>query len=126
MAFINETVRVQTVGCGSKAGVGWYPKLFFSSEDAIDFHPTIADVHTAPTDEAGNPVGNVVHVGTGWARLMVVTANTCEGPKAYAGLVSSYFEKTTQNLERIDDPTWSSKYLNTATDVPWMAGLIAR
>ena len=126
MAFINEAVRVQTVGCGSKAGVGWYPKLFFAPEDAIDFHPTIADVHTAPTDEAGNPIGNVVHVGTGWARLMVVTANTCEGPKAYAGVVSSYFEKTTQNLERIDDPTWNSKYLGTATDVPWMSGLIAR
>jgi len=27
-------------------------------------------------------VGNVLHVGTGYARLMVVTANTCEGPKA--------------------------------------------
>ncbi|HEX2659100.1 MAG TPA: DUF3160 domain-containing protein [Polyangia bacterium] len=126
MAFINETVKVQLVGCGSKAGVGWYPKLFFSPDNAIDFHPTIADVHTAPTDEAGGPVGNVVHVGTGWARLMVVTANTCEGPKAYAGLASSYFEKVTQNFERIDDLTWNSKYLGTATDVAWMSGLIAR
>ena len=48
--------------------------------------PTIADVHTAPTDAGGNDVGWVLHVGTGFPRLMVVTAETCTGPRAYAAL----------------------------------------
>ena len=70
-------------------------ELFFGA-NPIEFAPTIADVHTQPTDEGGNPVGRVLHVGTGYARLMVVTADTCTGPRAYAGLVSSYYEEVTE------------------------------
>ena len=127
MTFINDTVRIQHT-CGLTYGVGWYPDLFFDASSGTDFDPTIADVHTAPTDEAGDPVGNVLHVGTGYARLMVVTANTCDGPKAYAGLASSYFEDVTQNLQRLDDPTWTTM-LNASPpppDIAWMNGLIAR
>jgi hypothetical protein len=126
MAFINETVKVQLV-CGGGYGMGWYPKLFYGG-NSTDFHPTIADVHTAPTDEAGTPVGNVLHVGTGYARLMVVTASTCEGPKAYAGLASSYFEHTTTNLKRLDDPSWRTQLDATPapSDVAWMTDLVAR
>jgi hypothetical protein len=124
MAFINQTVKVQQV-CGGAFASGWYPKLFYAG-NSTDFHPTIADVHTAPTDEAGNSVGWVLHVGTGYARLMVVTANTCEGPKAYAGLASSYFEDLTTNLKRLDDPTWRTTLDGTAApaDVAWMSDLV--
>jgi hypothetical protein len=89
MAFINETVTVQQI-CGGASANGWYPKLFFWT-DSTKFDPTIADVHTQPFDEGGNSVGRVLHVGTGHTRLIVLTANTCTGPRAYAGLVSSYF-----------------------------------
>jgi hypothetical protein len=41
-------------------------------------------VHTQPADEAGNPVGKVLHVGTGYPRYMVATIDTCNGPRAYA------------------------------------------
>jgi hypothetical protein len=124
MAFINQTVKVQLF-CGGATATGWYPKLFYGG-NATDFHPTIADVHTAPTDEAGTPVGNVLHVGTGYARLMVVTANTCEGPKAYAGLASSYYQDLTTNLKRLDDPSWSNMLDTppTPADIPWMSDLI--
>ena len=128
MMFINQAVSIQIVGCGTQQGVGWYPKLFYGSGLELDSHPTIADVHTAPTDEEGNTVGWVLHVGTGYARMMVVTANTCDGPKAYVGLASSYFEDLTTNLMRLDDPTWTTT-LTAATppaDVPWMSDLIAR
>jgi hypothetical protein len=126
MAFINQTVKVQTI-CGGATAMGWYPKLFYGY-NSTDFHPTIADVHTAPTDEAGDPVGNVLHVGTGYARLMVVTANTCTGPKAYVGLASSYFEDTTTNLKRLDDPSWKALLDGTTrpADVSWMTDLISR
>ena len=127
MDFINEAVVVDQ-GCGEPTGAtGWYPRLFFSSADAIEYDPTIADVHTQPTDASGNPVGRVLHVGTGSPRLMVVTASTCTGPRAYAGLVSSYFEQITRDFERLDDETWATS-LNAATpaDVPWMESLVAR
>jgi hypothetical protein len=127
MAFINEAVVIQW-GCGDPAGAdGWYPKLFFNNENSVKFDPTIADVHTQPTDEAGNPVGRVLHVGTGSPRLMAMTVDTCTGPRAYVGVVSSYFERTTEHFERLDDPTWADE-LNqaTPTDVPWMTDLVVR
>ena len=87
----------------------------------------IADVHTQPTDEGGSMVGKVLHVGTGMPRLMVVTVNTCVGPRAYAGLASSYFEKITSNFERLDDEAWSSLIqAKTPADVPWMVDVVAR
>jgi hypothetical protein len=126
MAFINETVSVQQI-CGAATATGWYPKLFFNT-NSTDFSPTIADVHTQPKDEGGGDVGRVLHVGTGYARLMVLTANTCTGPRAYAGLVSSYFEEITENYKRLDDPSWEQRF-NTGSpgpDVPWLTDLLAR
>ena len=38
---------------------------------------------------------------------MVVTVETCEGPRAYVGLGSSYFEKITENFERLSDEDWA-------------------
>lgn len=136
MAFINETVAVQVV-CGGASASGWYPKLFYGA-GATDFSPTIADVHTQPKDEFGIDVGRVLHVGTGFARLMILTANTCNGPRAYAGLVSSYFEEITEKYKRLDDPTWEKRFGSSGAfgwndpggepvpDVPWMRDLIAR
>ena len=54
-----------------------------------EIDPTIADVHTKPA------TATVLHVGTGYPRLMVMTADTCGGPRAYAGVVSAYYEKMT-------------------------------
>ena len=127
MAFVNETVTIQPF-CGGASASGWYSKLFFGT-NPTEFAPTIADVHTQPTDEGGNPVGKVLHVGTGYARLMVLTANTCTGPRAYVGLVSSYHEEITQNFQRLDDPTWEQRLMTPTSrpaDVPWMSSLIAR
>jgi hypothetical protein len=124
--FINRAVRFQP-GCGGPAGAtGWYPELFFRDPD-LTFDPTIADVHTEPTDEFGNGVGRVLHVGTGHPRLMVISVDTCNGPRAYAGLASSYFETITENYDRLDDQRWSTT-LGQATpaDVPWMSDLVVR
>jgi hypothetical protein len=126
MAFVNQTVQL-VQGCGGPGGAtGWYPALFYGI-NPITFSPTIADVHTQPTDEAGNEVGRVLHVGTGYARLMVLTANTCTGPRAYAGLASTYFEEVTEDWNRLDDSTWQKRFPQTLpADVPWLSGLIAR
>ncbi len=127
MAFINEAVVVQE-GCGDPTGIdGWYSKLFFWNESSVSFDPTIADVHTQPTDETGNEVGRVLHVGTGHARLLVVTTETCVGPRAYVGLASSYFEKITEDWERLNDIEWADEIQGESpADVPWMTDLVVR
>lgn len=74
----------------------------------------------------GNLVGRVLHVGTGAPRLMVVAVPTCTGVNAYAGLVSSYFEHTTENFQRLNDKAWSKQILQQQpADVSWMNGLVA-
>jgi hypothetical protein len=127
MDFINQAVAIQW-GCGDPAGAdGWYPGLFYDVLKSVEQDPTIADVHTQPTDEVGNEVGRVLHVGTGLPRLMVVTVETCDGPRAYAGLASSYFEKITEDYERLDDESWEKDVVIAhPPDVPWMSDLVVR
>lgn len=125
--FINQAVVIQ-LGCGDPEGsTGWYAKLFFDNHESVVEDPTIADVHTQPTDEAGNVVGHVLHVGTGLPRLMVMTADPCGTPRAFVGLASSYFEKTTDNFERMTDEEWQTSIQGaTPADVPWMTDLVSR
>jgi len=37
---------------------------------------------------------------------MVTTVETCSGPRAYAGLVSSYYEHVEEDWNRLTDPDW--------------------
>jgi hypothetical protein len=120
--FLNDAVYAHN-GCGSPVfASGWYRSLFYSVQDGVTWAPTIADVHTQPMDLAGNPVGKVLHVGTGDARYMVVIAETCSGPRAYAGLASSYYELVTEDFYRYDDPTWE-RVVREEPEVPWAADL---
>ena len=127
LAFINDAVKVQQ-GCGSPAGSeGWYAKLFSASLDGVELDPTIADVHTQPTDEAGNLVGKVLHVATGMPRLMVVISEGCSGPRAYAGLASSYFERVTANFERLQDEPWAKEVQQAhPVDPSWLSDIVQR
>jgi hypothetical protein len=125
MQFINQAVVIQNVCGGGYFEKGWYKDLFYG--DALAFDPTIADVHTQPTDASGAEVGRILHVASGYARLMITTVNTCAGPRAYAGLVSSYFEHTTEKWKRLTDEEWASELRKPVqpADVPWMRDLIA-
>jgi hypothetical protein len=123
LSFINEAVVVQPLCGGVDFQSGWYKKLFFNPMQGTEAAPTIADVHTQPTDEGGSMVGRVLHVGTSSPRLMVVVADNCSGPRAYAGLAASYREKITENFERLDDPTWEKTYFGEP-EVPWMQDLV--
>ncbi len=137
LAFVNDAVALRVGGCGGAVvgTVGWYPALFFADESlprlppslpAIEVRPTIADVHTQPTDASGAPVGHVLHVATGFPHMMIVAVDTCDGPRAYAGPVSSYYEVTTDNFERLDDSRWSLALRSNPATVPWLAELTAR
>jgi hypothetical protein len=128
MKFINQLVRSEPGGCAGPPGYsGWYAGLFYGYYDdmdgnhhisEIDFDPTIADVHTQPTDEAGNDVGRILHVGTGAARLMVVTVDACDGAHAYAGVVSSYYERITEDWKRTTDQEWSEELSGGQKQLP--------
>ncbi|HEX5659471.1 MAG TPA: DUF3160 domain-containing protein [Polyangiales bacterium] len=130
LQFINDAVRIQreSKGCFSvDVPDGWYADLFFVKDESLEFDPTIADVHTAPYDRTGSEVGNVLHVGTSYPRLMVATVDTCNGPRAYAGLVYAYHEKITEDFERLTDDEWAAQIKSgpAPADVPWMADLLA-
>lgn len=126
LAFINEAVHsYRPQGCGGPRSFdGWFAKLIYGVGDdgkiASEFKPTIADVHTQPTDDNGVPVGKILHVGTGKTRLMVVTVDTCRGPRAYAGPVTSYYEVITKDFERLTDQGWTERLQTSGSaDVPW-------
>lgn len=105
MAFINDLVALDGGVCGAPPTArGWYPDLIYG--EAVEHDPTIADVHTQPM-EGNVEVGKILHVGTGDARLMVTTIETCDGPRAYAGLVSSYYERVEEDWNRLTDPDWA-------------------
>jgi hypothetical protein len=119
LAFINDAVRSQILGCdGSATYEGWYARLLYRRDDT-EMDPTIADVHTHPGDL---PPPAVLHVGTGLPRLMVVTTDTCTGPRAYAGLAFAYHEVVT-GLDRLTDEEWAPMAA-TAEDVAWMRDVL--
>lgn len=127
MAFINDAVRieVQAVGCTSiSVPDGWLADLYLSRDKSIEFDPTIADVHTQPADAVGNIVGKVLHVATGYPRLMVTTVDTCQGPRAYAGVSFAYHEKVTDDFKRLTDEEWAATAVN-ADDVAWVKPILA-
>ena len=85
--------------------------LFYASDGFSKKDYIVADVHTCPTDAAGNMVGWVLHAGTGPLNMAVVTATTPEaGTAAYIGPVISYFEHVTTNFTRLTDEQWSTSY----------------
>jgi hypothetical protein len=58
---------------------------------------------------------------------MVVTAETCSGPRAYAGLASAYSETTTDNFQRLQDSDWVHMLMPPSSpppDVRWMSDLV--
>jgi hypothetical protein len=121
MEFLNDAVKSQGKGCdGPEEYQGWYARLLFDKSDE-DMDPTVADVHTDP---GGTRPAKVLHVATGLPRLMVVTANTCEGPRAYVGVASAYHEVVT-GLDRLTDSEWA-KLAKDAEDVAWMQPILPR
>jgi hypothetical protein len=123
LEFVNRMVRIQRAeGCGTTEvqTPGWYYDLHYNQYRADDYDPVIADVHT----DAHN--SQVLHVGTAAPNYALVTIDGCRGAGAYVGLVSSYHEVVTQNLERLDDAQWKQKlYEKPAPPVSWMQSLVA-
>lgn len=112
LEFLGGTIEQEIVGCGEVTYDGWYPGLFYDPDTVDSYSPTIADVHTAPTDEEGNERGWVAHVATGHPVLMVMTVPQCDGTRAYVGPISSYHEVLTEGYTRLTDSEWVSELSN--------------
>lgn len=123
IAFINNAVRIHTSGSGPPSTEGWYGSLFFfGGKRSLEYDPIIADVHT---DFGGDRPSHVLHVGAGRPRLMVVTVDTCEGPRVYAGPVFAYHEKIVDGIYRMTDNEWKGEIKKTSPpDVVWMESII--
>jgi hypothetical protein len=98
---------------------GWYKSRLIYNSPQLGAYTlpdnVVADFHTAPTDADGNLIGWVKHAGTGSVNLCVVVANLPGvGNVAFAGPVSSYYEYTTINFQRLTDQDWQSTYLKQA------------
>lgn len=107
-AFLQTVLFIDSQMCGAPEQ-GWIRSLYFDGADWPVGTPDliVADVHTQPTDQAGNLVGRVLHVGTGDPRLAVLVTG-CPGatPVAYVGPVASFHQHVTQGFERLTDDAW--------------------
>jgi hypothetical protein len=129
MAFVNRAVRIRQVDaiCTTvDAPDGWLSDLYLEPDTSIEASPTVADVHTQPADEGGSIVGKVLHVGTGYPRPMVTTVDTCQGPRAYVGVVFAYHQQVTSDYLRLSDEDWLAELglKPPPADVPWMAPVL--
>jgi hypothetical protein len=124
LAYVNQALnaRERSVVCTTVIDVdaGWYYELFEPRLELSDVRSMVADVHTQPADEQGNPVGRVLHIGTGGPRVMVVLAGPKERVRAYVGLASQYLERVTTNFERLTDEQWRAEVAQAHTP-KWLA-----
>ena len=124
--FIKGIVYYNTGGGCGPAYNGWYTRLFYKDifkdfDGFLNKNNVVADIHTIPTDCAGNTVGWIQHVGTGPVNLGVwVTKMTNGQLTAFVGPVLSYYEYTSSNFERLTDTEWDSTYLNLSLRPDWV------
>jgi hypothetical protein len=111
-AFLRRMININGAGC-VPAPNGWYPALYYNGQETLeDEDLVVADIHTAPTDAGGAPVGWVKHVGTGPVNIGVVIAPCSDGtPTAFVGAMASYYEHTTVNFTRLTDEEWKTQLL---------------
>jgi len=132
IGWINHMVSIdgRSGGCTMvREPGGWYADLYYDRAKILYHEPIIADVHTQPTDEVGNRVGRVLHVGTGFPHLLVARIEHDGGTnrQTYRGYVSTFSQLVTENFQRLDDDDWRTRLeKEPPPPVPWLDSLIAR
>jgi hypothetical protein len=112
---------------------GWFTDFFFDINKGLNWDYVVADVHTQPTDQAGNVVGHVLHLGNGYINKAVFLAPNPTNPEqlmAFAGPVSSFHYEVTSNFRRLTDQEWEQKFMwDGGVDLPsrpdWIRSYIA-
>ncbi|HEX6273998.1 MAG TPA: DUF3160 domain-containing protein [Polyangiaceae bacterium] len=126
MAFVNRAVNANVNCDGTILGhTGWYSELHFDPLQAVEMDPVITDVHTDIGGEL--PVDrppSVLHVATALPRIMIVTVDSCTGPRAYAGVISAYTELLQEGLRRWTDAEWKQEVWSDRPTVPWLVPVL--
>ena len=127
-SFLCSVLYMGNGGCGQVED-GWYRDLLFGGGDnpSSITNVVVADVHTAPTDASGAPVGHVLHVGTGRPKLGIFLATLPGGsPVVFAGAVASFHEYVTVGFKRLTDEEWKTTLRDTPPAVPeWAHAYLA-
>jgi len=124
VSFLKTMLSIEPV-CGNVI-TGWYPRLFYNDamsdkDGLLKSNYIVADIHTTPTDCAGNFLGAITHVGTGPMNMEVLITNNHLGEKtAFIGPVLSFYEYTTTNFLRLNDEEWFSTYLKEGLRPDWV------
>jgi hypothetical protein len=68
----------------------------------------------------------ILHVASGSPQLMVVTADSCSGPRAYAGLAFAYRELIQENFQRLTDDEWKQMAASPSGPPPpgWLSPVL--
>jgi len=100
---------------------GWYMGLVYNhgaqDDRALEFHPTVADVHTDAH------TAQVLEVGTGATDLAVVAIDNAGDRALYVGPVFTYYEFTAPASERLTDDDFAQRLWDDAppTRPPFLA-----
>lgn len=122
--FLKGMLRT-SAGCTAEPEYdGWYTKLYLLKNGLEKNDKVVADVHTAPTDEAGNPIGWVLHGGTGPINIGFWVATMPDGQQTmFVGPVTSYYEHVTTNFKRLTDEEWQTAYATSPSMRPGFVNL---
>lgn len=86
---------------------GWYVDLFYSGqESAIEWDPTVADVHTDPNSR------KVLEVGVGHIDTLFIAVDNEDDHTLYVGPTMSYYEFLQPAEKRMTDPEWKTKLIS--------------
>jgi hypothetical protein len=112
-AFLHDTAIASEEGCVI-ALTGWYAGLFFEGSDAaLEWDPTIADVHTNPSEDGPLAPPEVLHVATGNPNLMVFTAYEVL-PGKLERYKDSDWQAMLQSGQKQERPRWTESFLAPA------------
>ncbi len=99
---------------------GWYAELFYEPYRGLMEDFLVVDVHTQPTNETGDIIGKIMHVGTGKINMGVFCTGSPSNdyaPVAYMGPVFSFHQHFEYNFKRLTDDEWALKFW-TGEEVP--------
>ncbi|APR80403.1 Hypothetical protein A7982_05750 [Minicystis rosea] len=128
LAWVNHALdaREVHVGCATEIHVdgGWLYHLYEPHIALYEPRGIVADLHTQPTDEGGNPVGRVLHAGTSTPQAIAVIAGPEGHEHVHVGYVSHYQERITDGFDRLTDERWRNEY-DKAKSPAWLAPITA-
>lgn len=80
---------------------GWYVDLFYGGQEAaIEWDPTVADIHTDPNTR------QVLEVGVGRINTLFMVVDNEDDRALYAGPTFSYYQFHQPAEKRMTDPEW--------------------